>query len=305
MISRHRKTNIHKIVQSVILISFTVFMCLTLCGCAGKNTDLRSIGFSEPLKESQLISLSLESNCYERKMPCMIYLPKGYGDGKDYPVWYGLHGNSSDESMWIDNGVGEAADELIDNGEIEPIIMVFHYTKNATFKEITKDLEEDGNLGESKMDQFICEELIPYIDSHYYTVASADGRNIGGFSLGGMIALRIAFHHTDMFSKVGGYSAAVISSDYSDRQLEEWLFPYDNVDKMDDISDFDKEKGFDKLEVFLDAGNINDPFSVGLQSLYDALQTRGIKSEFHLYDGGHTLRKDSIRDYLKFYAARD
>ena len=206
-------------------------------------------------------------------MPCMIYLPKGYGDGKDYPVWYGLHGNNSDESMWIDNGVVEAADELIDNGEIEPIIMVFLYTKNATFKEITKDLEDDGKLGESNMDQFICEELIPYIDSHYYTVASADGRSIGGFSLGGMIALRIAFHHTDMFSKVGGYSAAVISSDYSDRQLEEWLYPYDNVEEMDDLSNFDKEKGFDKLEVFLDAGNINDPFSAGLLSLYDALQT--------------------------------
>jgi len=201
----------------------------------------------------------------------MVYLPKSYGGGKEYPVWYGLNGYSSNENMWIENG----------------------------------GVADDGKIGERNMDQFVCKELVPYIDSHYHTVKSADGRYIGGFSMGGMIALRIAFHHTDMFSKVGGYSAAVISSDYSGRQLEEWLFPNDNVDGVADIADFDKEKGLDKLNVFLDAGNSNDPFSVGLQSLYDALQKRGITSEFHLYDGGHTLRVSGVRGYLKFYAAKE
>jgi enterochelin esterase-like enzyme len=305
MWSSHRKIELNKIFQRVTLMSFTLFICLLLFGCAGKNGDLRSSGFSEPLKESQVIKLSLNSNYMGRKMPCLVYLPKGYGGGKDYPVWYGLHGYSSDESMWIDNGVGEVADQLIDNGGIEPIIMAFPYTGTTTMKEIAKDMEDDGKLSESNMDQFMCRELIPYIDSHYYTVTSADGRYIGGFSMGGMISLRIAFHHTDMFSKVGGYSASVISSDYSVRQLEKWLFPYDNADKVDDITGYDKKKGFDKLNVYLDAGKVNDPFTIGLQSLYDALQKRGIKSEFQLSEGGHTLRKTSIKDYLKFYAGKN
>lgn len=306
MWSSSGKTRICKILQSVILISFTAFIWMMSYGCAVKNEDLRSSGISMPLKESQVIRLSVESGYMGREMPCRIYLPKGYGGGRDYPVWYGLHGYSSNESMWIDNGrVAEAADELIDNGGIEPVIMVFPYTRDATLKEITKDMEDDGKFGERNMDQFMCKELIPYIDSRYDTAASADNRYIGGFSMGGMIALRIAFHHTDMFSRVGGYSAAVISSDYSGRQLEKWLFPYDNVDGMEDIFNFDKEKGFDKLDVYLDAGKVNDPFSVGLQSLYDALWKRGVKVEFQLFDGGHTLRKDNIRDYLKFYAAKD
>lgn len=303
--SSYRKRGIYKIFQSVTLIFFTVLICLMLSGCAGKKEDLRSSVFSEPLKESQVIEFSVESEYMGREMPCLIYLPKGYGGGTEYPVWYGLHGYSSEESMWIDNGVAEAADELIENGEIEPIIMVFPYTKYATAKEILKDVEDDGKLGETNMDQFMCKELIPYIDSHYYTVTSADGRNIGGFSMGGFIALRIAFHHSDMFSKVGGYSAAMISNDYSDKQLEKWLFPYDNVDELDDITKFDKEKGFDKLNVYLDAGKVNDPFTVGLQSLYEALQKRGISSEFQIHEGGHTLIKDRIKDYLKFYAAND
>lgn len=176
--------------------------------------------------------------------------------------------------------------------------MVFPYTKDATMKEISKDLE-DGKVDERNIDSFLTKELIPYIDSHYYTVASPEGRFIGGFSLGGMIALRTAFHHTELFSKVGGYSPGVISSDYSDRQLEKWLYPNEDID---DIETFDKKHGFRKLQVWLDAGNSNDPFSIGIKSLYEALQKRGIPSEFELYDGGHTLRKDNIKDYLKFYA---
>ena len=303
------KARRYQIYHKVTLLAFSVFMCLILCGlasgCAGKKEDPRSVGFDKPLKESQVLKLSLESDYLGMKVRFLVYLPKGYGDGKDYPVWYGLNGHSSNETMWMDNGIGETADKLIDSGDISPIIMVFPCTKDATYKEIAKDFEDDGKFDERNMDQFICKELVPYIDAHYYTITSSDNRYIGGFSMGGMIALRIAFHHTDMFSKVGGYSAAVISSDYSDKQLEKWLYPNDDIDALVDISDFDKEKGFDKLTVCLDAGKVNDPFSVGLQSLYDALQKRGIKSEFELYDGGHTLRKTSIKGYLEFYAAKD
>lgn len=49
--------------------------------------------------------------------------------------------------MWIDSGIGIAADELIDKGEINPMIMVFPYTKDANLKEISKDLE-DGKVDE-------------------------------------------------------------------------------------------------------------------------------------------------------------
>ena len=271
-------------------------------GCDNGNKAAHASGFGEPLAQSQVITLSLESEYMGTQVPCLVYLPKGYGGGHKYPVWYGLHGHGSSQTFWVDNGVAEDADELIDSGEIEPIIMVFPRARDATLKEIEQDIAEDGKLGEATMDQFLCKELVPYIDAHYDTDATPKGRYIGGFSMGGMIALRIAFRHTDLFSKVGGYSAAVISSDYSGRQLEKWLYPYDNVEQLDDIQRFDRKKGFDKLQVYLDAGNENDPFSTGLQSLYDALQQRGIQSEFRLYEGGHSLQKDSIKDYLKFYA---
>ncbi|NLK87672.1 MAG: esterase family protein [Clostridiaceae bacterium] len=272
-----------------------------------KNEELRKSGISLPLEESRVIDISIESEIMGRKMPCKVYLPKGYGSGETHPVWYGLHGYGSDESMWIDQvGIAEASDELVDDGVIKPMIMVFPYTRDATMNEISKDLEDDGKFGERNMDRFICEELVPYIDSRYDTAASAGNRYIGGFSMGGMIAVRIAFHHPDMFSKVGGYSAAVISSDYSGRQLEEWLFPYDNVNEVADIVEFDRQKGLDRLTVYLNCGTNNDPFLTGLQSLCEALQQRGIPAELEMYKGGHDLEysKANAKGYLLFYAGK-
>jgi enterochelin esterase-like enzyme len=281
------------------LIIIIMLLCMLFIGC--KKANSRDLDISEPLEKSQITRLTLESMHLDKKVPYIVYLPKGYGDGTEYPVWYGLHSFSMSETMWINNGIAEAADELIDSGEIDPLIMVFPFVKEASLKEIEADLKDDGKLDERNVDKFISTELIPYIDSQYFTVTSQDGRYIGGFSMGGMMALRIAFHHTDLFSKVGGYSPGVLSNDFSDRQLEKWLFPNDNIDEIDDVLAFAEEKGFTNLNIYMDAGNTNDPFTVGIQSLYEALQLRNVKSEFIIYDGGHSIQTDLISDYLKFY----
>ena len=285
----------------LILIAMVTILYLLTNPQNAKLETFHSLGFHEPLIESQVINLTMESEYMDREMPYIIYLPKGYGKGVAYPVWYGLNSYSTDEAMWINNGIDIVADQLIENNEIQPMIMVFPYTKDATAKEIIKDLE-DGKVEERNIDRFITKELIPYIDSHYYTSTSSDHRFIGGFSLGGMIALRIAFHHTDLFSKVGGYSPGVLWSDYSGKELETWLYP--NID-IHNVETFDRKHGFHKLHIHLEAGNSNDPFSVGIQSLYEALLKRGIPSEFELYDGGHSLRRDRFEDYLRFYAEID
>lgn len=301
-----RKTGIH---HPIIALAVIVLMSgLMLCGCQNKYEDLINAGISVPLTESRVIDLSVQSDIMGRKIPCKVYLPKGYGNGSRFPVWYGLHGHSSDESMWIsDVAIDEAADEMIESGEIGPFIMVFPFTRDATLKEIQEDLEEDGKFDERKWDRFMWKELVPYIDSHYDTIASADGRFIGGFSMGGAIALRVAFHHPDLFSKVGGYTAAAPSNDFSGKQFEKWLYPNLDPDDISDVAGFAREKGLVNLKVYLEAGNDNDPFLTVLESLYEALQERGIPSEFVVYNGGHSLvnARKCARDYLKFYFAKD
>lgn len=296
-------SNRNKQPYQIALIFFAALVFMTFPGCTGKNIERSSSGNHEPLLESQIIDIIVESEAMGRDMPVRVYLPKGYGDGKIYPVWYGLHGHSSDETMWTDVGITELADEMIENGGIEPMIMVFPFVKDDALKEFNKQIETYGKMVERYIDQYISKELIPYIDSNYDTVTSVKGRFIGGFSMGGMMALRIAFHHPDLFSKVGGYSAAVTSSDYSGTQLEKWLYPEENTDEISDIVKYARTKGLNKLNIYLDWGNENEPFAEGLQSLCEALQQRNVEIEFKINNGGHNLIPDNFPDYLKFYNA--
>jgi len=302
---RFEKKTCHPILALTVII---LLSCLTLCGCSNKYEDLINAGIAVPLSESHIVDISVKSKILDREMPCKVYLPKGYGSRQKYPVWYGLHGQTRDESMWInDVGIDKAADKLIESGEIEPIIMVFPLTMDALPREIIEDIEEDGKLDELKWDRFMWKELVPYIDSRFDTVASAEGRFIGGFSMGGSIVLRIAFRHPDLFSKVAGYTAAVPVGDFSGKNLEKWLYPNLDPDEIPDPARFAGEKGLVNLKVYLEAGNKNDPFLSVLQSLNDALRERGVSSEFIIYDGGHSL-ENAIRcagEYLKFYAAKD
>ncbi len=256
----------------------------------------------EPLSRSQVVRLSLQSAETGTRMPYLVYLPEGYGGGDAYPVLYALHSYSTSETMWLDAGVGEAADGLTGRCALQAMIMVFPLTRYDSAKAIQEDLK-DGVRGESGMARFLTKELIPTIDAHYDTVGSPEGRYIGGYSMGGYFALEIAFHHPDLFGKAGAFSPALPYSDFSGGQFEKWLYPDADQEASFDAAAFAGDMGLDKLRVYLDCGRVNDPFSEGAQSLNLALQERGIPVTFSVHDGGHTLQLDKIPEYLQFFGS--
>lgn len=229
----------------------------------------------------------MESRHMGYTMPFLLYLPKGYGDGKRYPVWYALHGAGSNERMWINAGAVERVDRMIEEGRIAPLIMVFPLTRPDSAKMIMED-HERGRIHESRMTRFICEELIPWIDVHCMSLKNRDGRYIGGFSLGGMIALRTAFQHPELFSKVGGHSPALPLSDFSGTALEQWLYPDDKITAAS-LPALATEYGLKSMSVWLDSGSINEPFREGILSLYQALAARNIPVKLHSHSGGHDI----------------
>lgn len=253
-----------------------------------------------PPSRSQVARLSFESAETGIRMPFIVYLPEGYGGGNACPVLYALNSYTTSETMWLDAGIGESADGMIAQGELRPMIMVFPLTRYDSANAIREDLK-DGVRDESGMGRFLTRELIPYIDAHYDTVDSAEGRSIGGYSMGGYFALEIAFHHPDLFSKAGAFNPALTFSNFSGGQFEKWLYPDADPDTLNDPAAFTRARGLDKVKVFLDCGVENDPFSKGAQSLNLALQARGIPVTFSVHDGGHSLRPERIPEYLQFF----
>ena len=255
-----------------------------------------------PLAQSQVLRLYLQSDIMGFRVPFLVYLPKGYGGGELYPVWYGLHGHSSSEIMWLDEAhIGQTADELIERGDIRPMMMVFPFVRYDSAQIIMEDMQ-DGKRGESQSARFVCMELLPYIDATFQTRPQREARYIGGFSMGGLFALEIGLRYPDLFSKVGAYSPALAQRDYSGDTLSAWLYPDDSPSQAQDMAGFAASHQLLEMSVYLDCGGDSDPFSQGVQSLYENLQARGICVEFHPHSGGHTQQEERLPQYLAFFS---
>lgn len=138
----------------------------------------------------------LQSSVLHALIPVLVYLPPCYrvDAPQRYPVLYLLHGAGADETQWDDVGIDEAADQLITNRAISPLIMVF---------------PGGGRSGESAYNRFVVDELIPFVDVSFATRAQRDARAIGGISMGGRGAIIIAATHPGLFGSVGGHSPAL------------------------------------------------------------------------------------------------
>ncbi len=287
------------------LLFLTLFLTILLAGCKSPTRRLDH-NLKMPLASSQTLSLSIDSEHMHQTMPFRIYLPKGFDSNNNYPILYCFHGHGCDESFWSDLGLLEQADELIEQGILSPCILVLPYIRDSRIEELEHELKMNGHLGERIIDLYVTQELIPYVDANYtYETQNKNSskRYIGGFSEGGMIALRIALHHPDLFKKVGAYSPALLSDRFSHNELEKWLFK-DQTELVDDENtqkQFYQQNTYQELRLYIDAGTNNDPFLTRIQSFHEALEKRSLSSQFNSYDGGHSMDPQRFRDYLLFY----
>jgi putative tributyrin esterase len=58
-------------------------------------------------------------------------------------------------------------------------------------------------------EDYLIDDLIPYVDSHYRTVADRSGRAVAGLSMGGYGALLLGFKHYDKFAAAASMSGAL------------------------------------------------------------------------------------------------
>jgi predicted alpha/beta superfamily hydrolase len=147
-----------------------------------------------------------------------VYLPPAYERQVErrYPVLYLQDGqNVFDGATAFVAGreweVDEAAQRLIDDGRIEPLIVVaidnggarrrYEYTP-------TRDAAAGDGGGLDGYTRMLLTELKPWVDGRYRTRAEREATGIGGSSLGGLAALWIGLHHPEVFSRVGALSVS-------------------------------------------------------------------------------------------------
>jgi len=138
-----------------------------------------------------------------------VYTPPGYNKdaNRRYPVLYLQHGWGEDETAWSNQGHANLImDNLIADGKAKPFIIVMTYG-------ITNQLRF-GHMREFKIDTFqtvLTEELIPYIDAHFRTLANRENRAMAGLSMGGMETHTITLNKPEVFSRYALLSGGVYS----------------------------------------------------------------------------------------------
>jgi S-formylglutathione hydrolase FrmB len=127
----------------------------------------------------------------------------------DYPVLYLLHGYGGDHTLFRGVfGLAETMDELVNSGQIEPMIVVMPDASNKLGGSFyTNSYIPDSSQSFAGLFQdYITDEVVPLIDSTFHTIADGQHRGIAGHSMGGYGAVKIGMLRNELFGSVASMS---------------------------------------------------------------------------------------------------
>jgi putative esterase len=143
--------------------------------------------------EETLRSRALEGNPLgdPSERPIWVYLPPEYEDEPDrrYPSVYQIQGLTGQLDMWRNRSpfrrnFPELADDLFARGDVPPCIVVWVDCWTSLGGSQFLDSPGTGNYL-----TYLCDEIVPWVDERFRTVADREHRGIQGKSSGGYGAM--------------------------------------------------------------------------------------------------------------------
>lgn len=187
----------------------------------------------------QLTSSILKDAGEQAERGLSVYVPDVASiSDEGYPVLYLFHGYTGTNETFLGGGypdfgelegeiyIDQVVTELIESGEIEPMIVVFPHVKRA-------------NPLYDVYTPYVTEEIIPFVEANYPAIPKREARAIAGHSIGGSDAIQIALRRSDLFNLVGAYSPYFLypvdetmfgAYDKSQYPLKFWLYAGENDD---------------------------------------------------------------------------
>jgi enterochelin esterase family protein len=152
---------------------------------------------------------------------CFVYTPPDYDKDttKRYPVLYLQHGAFEDETGWGNQGHANLIlDNLIAAGKSKPFLIVMdNGGNNFAGGPRPGGAPAPTPGGRPRFDfsafsKIMTEELIPFIDANYRTIADQPHRAMAGLSMGGAQTRQITLANLDRFSHIGLFSGGSIAA---------------------------------------------------------------------------------------------
>jgi S-formylglutathione hydrolase FrmB len=160
----------------------------------------------EHLITSELLRGNPLGDPHER--PLWVYLPPGYDDDPDrrYPVVYVIQGYTGHLTMWRNRApfrqpFTETADAAFARGDAPPALVV--YVDAWTAYGGSQFVDSPGT---GRYHSYLCDEIVPWVDRRYRTLAEAAHRAIMGKSSGGFGAMITPMLRPDLFGALATHA---------------------------------------------------------------------------------------------------
>jgi S-formylglutathione hydrolase FrmB len=165
--------------------------------------------------DPRLMDITVSTSALPGPAGVRVLLPNGYDPSAatHYPVLYLLHGGFGSYTDWTTFGNIEPLTTSL------PLIVVMPEAGEGGWY---TNWDNFGAGGPPEWQTFHINQLIPWIDSNFDTIASKAGRAIAGLSMGGFGAMSYAAEYPNLFTSASSYSGAVNDLNPGVEQVIEW-----------------------------------------------------------------------------------
>jgi len=221
-----------------------------------------------------------------------VYTPPGYdvNTKAKYPVVYIQHGGGEDERGWSVQGKTDIIlDNLIAQSKALPMIVVI---ANGN---VSSGRGGYSNEAMAAFKQEMTQNIVPFIDKNYRTLADVKNRALCGLSMGGGQAFYVGLASLDVFSSVSIFSSGIFGG---------------IANPNGKAFDADKEipgllsnsKAFNqKLKLLYISVGEQDPRFEFTKSAVTKFRESGLKVEFASFPGDHEWQvwRKSLHDFAQ------
>jgi enterochelin esterase-like enzyme len=225
---------------------------------------------AQPVPHGEIRTHWYHSKSLDSVRRLTVYTPPGYEKNRSarYPVLYLFHGANADENAWYRLGRANLIlDNLLAAGKIQPFIVVMPFGYG-----VAPNGPQADNT--AKFGKDLIEDVIPYIEANYRAYTDRDRRAIVGLSMGGGQSLSIGLNNLNLFSYVGGFSAAIGNAA--------------NLPKTYARLAGNAREANDKLKLLWIGCGTEDSLFGASKNFSQWLTTNGIKHTFRETSGAHT-----------------
>jgi enterochelin esterase-like enzyme len=263
--------------------------------------------FAAPGISATLDCGTVESSLLGRGVSVCVALPANYGSRSTdrFPTLYFLHGLFENEQSWSERGGQQVLEDLRARGQLGDFLVVLP-DAGKTFYVNSLD-------GHDRYEDFFIQELVPFIDRKYRTIANPAERGLSGTSMGGYGALHLGMRHPDVFGSASAHSAALLAKIPNPLPTEgRWGFyarilqgPFGSPlnseywEANSPLTLADHPNQFGRLKLYFDCGDHDRyGFEEGAQQLHEKLETKGFPHDFALRPGDHGW--SYLAQYMKY-----